>query len=341
MAKFPTHPQYIPIIKWQGYEQRALEKVDAALVSRLRPCVEVRTSKQHVNLIANLQTIWPYEVLVDYANPSGALTHVRLNELLDFMQHAVQQKLPASPVLGPAYVASVGARFLKLAEALPSVVIRLRVSTLTIPDDRLQLAKGAHNFLKTHGITSSLIVDLGVSPKEWAPASVARLGQDLRALAAIGYQSVHLISGAYPASLAAVKTGMATFNRDDWSFWCDVNANVPDLNIGFGDYGTLSPEWTEEILQRRGTRIAIRYTRDDDWLVLRADGNTTNDSIALSEILVNTYAGDFKGATYSFGDRLIEERADPNLPAKKKRCGHYHITEAWSHHIAYVLKEQY
>jgi hypothetical protein len=75
-----------------------------------------------------------------------------------------------------------------------------------------------------------------------------------------------------------------------------------------------------------------------DWV---AGWRGIRNSIALSEILVNTYAGDFKGATYSFGDRLIEERADPNLPAKKKRCGHYHITEAWSHHIAYVLKEQY
>ena len=341
MAKFPAHPPYIPIIKWQGYEQRALEQVDAALISRMQPCVEVRTSKQHVNLMKNLHKVWPHDVLVDYANPSGAITHARLSELLDFMQYAVQQQLPVSPVLGPSFVAAAGTRFFKLAQALPYVTIRLRVGTLTVSGDKQQLAKEAHDHLKANGISSSLIVDLGVSPKEWTQAEAARMGQDLQALAAIGYQSVHLISGAYPASLASVKTGMATFNRNDWSLWHDVNAGALGLDIGFGDYGTLSPEWTEEILQRRGGRIAIRYTRDDDWLILRADGNTTGDSIAISEILVNTYANDFKGAPYSFGDTLIDERADPNLPAKKKRCGHYHITEAWSHHIAYVLKEQY
>lgn len=341
MAKFPAHPPYIPIIKWQGYEQRALEKVDAALISRMRPCVEVRTSKQHVNLRENLHKIWPHEVLVDYADPSGAMTHVRLSELLVFMQHAVQQKLPVSPVLGPSFVASAGARFFKLAAALPSVAVRLRLDALTVSSGRQRLAKEAYDYLKASGISSSLIVDLGVSPEDWTQADVARMGQDLQALAAIGYQSVHLVSGAYPASLASVKTGMATFNRYDWRLWHDVNAGAQGLNVGFGDYGTLSPEWTEEILQRRGSRIAIRYTRDADWLILRADGNTTSDSIAISEILVNTYANDFKGAPYSFGDTLIEERADPNFPAKKKRCGHYHITEAWSHHIAYVLKEQY
>ncbi|MNY22216.1 hypothetical protein D3C86_1558120 [compost metagenome] len=152
---------------------------------------------------------------------------------------------------------------------------------------------------------------------------------------------MHLISGAYPASLASVKTGSANFKRSDWAFWNDVNAIVPDLTIGFGDYGTLSPEWTEETLELRSNRIAIRYTRDSNWLILRADGKTTSDSIAISEILVNNYSSDFKGATYSFGDLIRSERADPNFPIKKKRCGHYHITESWSHHIAYVIKEQY
>lgn len=341
MAKFPSHPRYIPIIKWQSWEQRALEKVDAELAPRMQPCIEVRTSKQHLNLLGRLQTVWPHDVLVDYANPSGLLTHIRQNELLDFMQHAVQQKIPASPVLGPAYVASIGGKFLKLAAALPSVVIRLRLGALTVPNDKLQLAQGAHAYLKAAGINSTLMVDLGVSPKEWSSAQIASFSQDLRSLAAIGYQSMHLVSGAYPASLASVKTGTATFPRSDWGFWSDVNTNVPDLNVGFGDYGTLSPEWTEDILELRSNRIAIRYTREENWLILRADGKTTSDSIAISEILVSTFPQDFKGAGYSFGDQILAERADPNFPAKKKRCGHYHITEGWSHHIAYVLKEQY
>jgi hypothetical protein len=341
MAKFPKHPQYIPIIKWQSWEQRALEQVDTSLRPRVRPCIEVRTSKQHLNLMSKLQKIWPHEVLVDYSNPSGQLTHTRQAELLDFLQHAVQQKIPASPVLGPAYLATMGAKFVKLASALPFVAIRLRLNALTLPLDKLQLVQGAFAWLKAAGIKGTLIVDLGDSPKDWQPAQVASFGQDLRSLATIGYESIHLISGAYPASLASVKTGTANFQRSDWLFWSDVNANVPDLAVGFGDYGTLSPEWTEKILELRSNRIALRYTRDNNWLILRADGKTTSDSIAISEILVNSYPNDFKGAGYSFGDLLLSERSDPNFPLKKKRCGHYHITEAWSHHIAYVLREQY
>ncbi len=341
MSKHPQHPHYIPVIKWQQYEQIALKEVDKTLIPRMQPCIEVRNTKQHLNLMNRLQTVWPHDVLVDYSNPSGALTHVRQAELLDFLQHAVQRSIPAAPVLGAAYVAGMGGKFFKLASSLPPVVIRLRLGELQIPAEKLQLAQGTHAYLKAAGLNSRLIVDLGVSPKEWTSGQLTTFAQGLRSLAEIGYLTIHLLSGAYPASLAAVKTGSGSFKRTDWQFWFEVNEVVRDLAVGYGDYGTLSPEWTEEILMRRGGRAAIRYTRDANWLVLRAGGATSADSIAISEILVSNYASDFKGAGYSFGDKVLAERADPNIALKKKRSGHYHITEAWSHHIAYVLKEQY
>lgn len=341
MAKFPHHPRYLPIIKWQSWEQRALEKIDPALIPRMHPCIEVRTSRQHTNLLSRMKAVWPHAAFVDYSNPAGALTPVRQTELLDFARHAVATGLAASPVLGPDHLAAMGPQFLAVAAKLPSVAIRLRLSALEVPPQKLQHAQQAFGTLQAAGIPSPLIVDLGVSPRDWTVAEVARFSQDLHQLAGIGYQSIHLVSGAYPASLAAVKTGSASFKRSDWGFWKDVNAHAGHLAIGFGDYGTLSPQWTEDILELRANRIAIRYTRGDDWLILRAGGKTTQDSIAISQILVHNYAPDFKGAAYSFGDLLLEERADPAVPVSKKRSGHYHITEAWSHHIAYVLKEQY
>ncbi|EMB4856974.1 MULTISPECIES: beta family protein [Pseudomonas] len=341
MAKFPHHPRYLPIIKWQSWEQKALENVDATLIPRMHPCIEVRASRQHTNLLNRMKDVWPYDAFVDYSNPAGALTPVRQKELMDFARHAVANGLSASPVLGPDHLAAMGPQFLAVAAALPSVAIRLRLNALEVPQQKLQQAQQAFGTLQAAGIPSPLIVDLGVSPKDWSAAEIASFTHGLRQLAGIGYQSMHLVSGAYPASLAAVKTGVANFKRSDWGFWKDVNTHAADLRIGFGDYGTLSPQWTEDILELRANRIAIRYTRDDNWLILRAGGKTTQDSIAISQILVNGYPQDFKGAPYSFGDLLLAERADPAHPIKKKRCGHYHITEAWSHHIAYVLQEQY
>ncbi|MCV4341669.1 beta family protein [Pseudomonas capsici] len=340
MGNYSTHPRYIPVIKWQNYEQRALEKIDPALLQRVKPCIEVRTSKQHTNLIKNLRKVWPHEAYVDYSGPSGDLTAVRQIELLAFLQFAGTSSLPVSPVIGPAYLAGLGSQFLQATASLPSVAIRIRLNSFYLSAQQFQLVNGCLATLKAAGRRAELFVDLGVSPKGWAPADVQAFGATMQQLSSIGYSSVHLISGAFPASLAAVKTGSAKFDRNDWKFWEAVSASVPALKIGYGDYGTLSPEWSEKALERRSNSIAIRYTRDDNWLILRATGKTAPDSVALSQILVNNYP-DFKGKGYSFGDDLLEQRADPNVALKKKKCGHYHITEAWSHHVAYVLKEQY
>ena len=338
MAKFNDYPRYIPVLKWQDWEQRALEKIDPTLLERVLPCIEVRTKKQHENLLSNVQTIWSNDVLVDYSNPSGDLTGGRLKQLMAFLSYASVESLPVAPVLSPGDVIGMKKPLKAMLVNLRSVAVRLRLNTLTVSAAQLQLVRDAYVELQAANIAPTLIIDFGVSPNSWEESEVVQLGIALNEINSIGFDSVHLLSGAYPASLASVKTGVARFDRNDWAFWMAVNSEVPELTVGYADYGTLSPEWTEDVLIRRGTRAVIRYTRDDDWLILRADGNKISDSEAISTILVSAYAKDFKGAGYSFGDDLIEERADPASPS---RCGHYHITEGWSHHIAHVLKEQY
>lgn len=340
MGDYSNHPRYIPVIKWQKYEQVALKQTDAALVPRMKPCIEARTSTQHTNLVKNLQAVWPHEAYVDYANPLGELSAQRQADLMAFLKVAAAAQLPVSPVIGPAYLTSLGAPFLKATATFPSIAIRVRLNSLQLSPQVFQQVTGSLATLKAAGRQAELFVDLGVSPEVWAPADVTAFGMTMQLLSGVGYSSVHLISGAFPSSLASVKTGSARFERNDWKFWEAVSASVPTLTIGYGDYGTLSPEWSEQILERRSNSIAIRYTSDDNWLVLRAAGKTAPDSVALSQILVHSYA-DFIGNGYSYGDDLLEQRADPNVAMKQKKCGHYHITEAWSHHVAYVLKEQY
>ena len=42
--RFPNHPYYIPIIKWQSWEQRALLQTRGDVKPYVRPCIEVRHS---------------------------------------------------------------------------------------------------------------------------------------------------------------------------------------------------------------------------------------------------------------------------------------------------------
>lgn len=331
---------YIPIIKWQQYEKKALENVDTSLRNRLLPCIEVRDSSQHTNLIKTLVSVWPQKALIDYSNPKGKLTPTRESELISFIDFAIENKLPIIPVFNQNYLHSINTAFLDKLKKIPYVVIRLRLDKLLVETNDVVNTHKTIDILNKANIQHSLIIDLGVSPNKWINTDLDNFLLSIKPLENLQSLWIHLISGSYPSSLASVKTGVANFDRRDWAFWSDIKNHSEANNFGYGDYGILSPEWTEETLNLRSNRLAIRYTREHDWLILRADGKKTDDSIAISSLLVNVYGADFKGRGYSFGDDLLSDRADPSIPVRKKKCGHYHITEGWSHHIAYVLKEQ-
>lgn len=342
-SHYPNHPPYVPVIKWQQYEQLALSNLDSYVQQRITPCIEIRTSQQHTNLIANYQSVRGVHVtLVDYSDPKGRLSGVRLSEFRAFLQIARQNKYSVVPTLSPEDLNNLAASDLALVLSFGEVALREKFSELSLLDRQLALIRAS---LQKITISNphcfvDLLLDMGQTPETWSISDCRQIALAIDLVGTIGINSVHLLSGAYPESLASVQTGMAEFKRNDWLLWKQIDG-LCQATLGFGDYGILNPYWTEENLKRRGRRLAIRYTRDDDWLILRAGGNTRNDSIAISSILVNVYASHFKGAAYSFGDKLLEERADPNCPDKQKKCGHYHITEGWNHHITFVVREQY
>lgn len=338
--KHPDHPPYLPIIKWQLWEQSALRETFPDVAPYVLPCIEVRDSSQHATLMERLADVWSQPALIDYADPQGRLTGQRASELKDFLALARQNQWPVSPVLHPLDAVALTPTLLKEVLKFPEVVLRLRTVGLDIPQNQEHQVQAARLKLNASEKPSRLIVDLGVSPAVWSQANVVDLVTSFTRLKALGFNHVHLASGAFPESLANVKT-MATFARHDWGLWKDINAQANGLALGYADYGPLSPKWTEEVLTRRGGRVVIRYARDQDWLVLRADGNTKAHSIAISQLMVGAYKASFKGPGYSYGDKLIADRADPTLPDKAKKGGQTHIAEYWTHHIAMVVKDQY
>jgi|TARA_R110002072_G_scaffold171701_3_gene325369 T4 beta protein len=341
-SSYPHHPAYIPVIKWQQYERYALRHLPAEVQDRVTPCIEIRTSKQHQNLVDNYHSVRAsHTTLVDYSDPDGRLSGVRLAEFRDFLKIAKTNNYSVVPTLSPNDLNSLSFQDLNLLASFGEVAIREKISDFSLSsgqDSRLRAAIG--KIKSVDNCSARVLIDKSQAPEAWTRANCTQLANAIDQIAAAEIKSIHLLSGAYPESLTTVKTGMAEFKRNDWALWKDVN-NICTSNVGFGDYGILNPYWTEETLELRGQRLAIRYTRDQDWLILRADGKTRDHSIAISQILVNVYSSDFKGASYSYGDKLLEERADPMVPDKDKKCGHYHITEGWNHHISFVVKDQY
>ena len=335
--RFPNHPYYIPIIKWQSWEQRALLQTRGDVKPYVRPCIEVRHSNQHSSLVGNFQTAWGAPALVDYANPEGRLVGIRPLEFEAFLQIAKANGFPTLPVINPLDAPLLRPALLGLVQSFPEIFLRLRISGLTVNAEHYTQTMMAAQVLSRPGNRIHLMVDLGVTPA-WEAAEVPAFTGMMAAFKNAGFSQIHVASGAFPESLAAVKT-VANLPRRDWSLWAALNTNAPGLLLGYSDYGTISPRWTEETLTRRGGRVAIRYARNLDWLVLRADGSKSEHSVAISTLMVTVHAASFKGREYSYGDELIADRANPAI--KKKNAGLFHFTEGWCHHLATVIKDQY
>lgn len=336
-----SHPPYIPVIKWQKAEQRALSAVAEELTDHVWPCIEVRGVTYHELLMSEVYHYWKGTVLVDYADPSGRLIGRRMSEFESFLTVAGDKNYPIIPVIDSRDALELNESMHRLLSTFETVVIRLRLEDFALEQDHLTRAENACEILGQLKVEPRLIVDLGECPATWSPESLRSFADALGKLKELGFQTVHLTSGAYPESLVEVAS-KAEYDRNDWKLWKELNAAAPEIGLGYSDYGILSPKWTEEILKKIAKKVALRYTRAKDWLILKATGKRKQDSIDLSVILVNQYAEDFKGGDFSLGDRQMAIRADDSVPDRNKKSGATaHLTEAWIHHIAFVVKEQY
>lgn len=336
-----VRPPYVPIIKWQKWEQRALSELSMPVIERVLPCLEIRDSSQHRTLLKSLGTIWPHRAMVDYANPDGILTPPRTKELREFCTQHPNAAAQVIPVINPGDLRALGKpKLMALLHGHRQAAYRLRVSQYDSIDNAVATLESVMEDMPTPEDGALLIIDLGVTPAAWTANAIKALGINVTYCAGLGFVSVHLASGSFPESLASI-AGSGTVTRRDWQLWEAVAATITETNVGFSDYGVLWPRWSEAVLMRRGGKATIRYACADEWLILKGNSLQRSESIAISQLMTTLYAAKFEGRSFSFGDRLIADRADPAIPDRDKLCGHAHIAEGWTHHINFVVKKQY
>ena len=337
----PTiRPPYVPVIKWQLYERIALGALTAPVAARVLPCLEIRDSAQHDTLLKHLATVWSRPALVDYADPSGTLTTTRESELKAFLEQLTEESCDIIPVFNPADVTRLEAKVIGLmVKRCAKVALRVRLKHYETTSAALSALKSAIAKLGMTNDAIVLLIDLGATPglNEDQLTTLATFVKDCSAL---NFASVTLVSGAFPKDLQAIK-GSGTISRNDWILWKSVDTLTAGVNLGYGDYGILHPQWSEEQLKRRGGRATIKYALAVAWRIIRGTDKTRAQSIAISQLMTTVYAKEFRKKGYSHGDTMIANRLDPAVPLAKKKSGNAHITEAWTIHITYLVTDQY
>jgi hypothetical protein len=189
---------------------------------------------------------------------------------------------------------------------------------------------------------ADLLLDLGYLPDD-VDVSVDLLASSIDELVAVGHwRSVVLLGTSMPRSLGGGVVGEGTVGRlprREWELWCGLRASSVSRLPTFGDYAVQHPEPPEEDEQTGpGMRANVRYTLEDVTLIPRGVGPFTQEGIEGYRPLCRQVVADpgFRGAGYTWGDRVIAECAGNTGPSGTQ---HLWRGAGTSHHFRHVVDQ--
>lgn len=324
--------QYVPILKSRAGELTALERLSAKTKKNILPLIEVadipwdfksnkqaKTLNQHVEKFADkLEKSWGtnQRLLIDLP-PS--LFDGKVNSGDHLLKHLCEQGRGKALKLVPVTGLGRGKAYnTELRDACTTdkngACIRLESSDLANP----KLEDALDAVLKDIGVNAG-DVDLILDFKEILPSQenmvLLALQQASSALPKIKeWRSITFAASSFPKDLSGIGANeIVRIPRTEWKIWLAMHADKKRFptTFGFGDYAISHPVMNE--VDPRIIRMSanIRYTLENEWLILKGKsvrgtgyGQYSNP---LSSNLIKMK--EYKGSSYSAGDQYIHDCA--------------------------------
>ena len=341
---------YMPILKWKQGEQITLRELDTADQSKMIPLLELLPFKDIPNASFKESFKAEQNKSADKLLKAGFDQYpIAIDTLLMVPSYFSQTKLMiatllllkssgvnAIPVIHPGMILAEPTELQRLKD-FNEVVLRIRTGTL-LPVQVNTLITALKNALGTEAIIH-ILLDMHDIVGSLAPAKVAEVEPLIQAaMSNENSASVILAGGAFPMSLAGIAQGSSSIARVDYQVYRLLQESGYQ-NIIFGDYAVTNPILLEGLdPTKMNPSVQIRYTRDMDWLLLKAGGSKTHGMgqyIALCNLLVAH--NDYCGKTYSYGDGRYFHHTQEGATS-----GSYMTwrRDATSHHIAFTVRQQ-
>jgi hypothetical protein len=160
-----------------------------------------------------------------------------------------------------------------------------------------------------------------------------------------GWRSFIFASGSFPDSLSACKYDESTsLPRFDWKNWLHHIKEKKLLRDPlFADYAIRNPIFNSA-LQYYNSTTSLKYTLEDDWLIMKGKVHKYEDYLVNAKLLVED-TNYFYGEEFSWGDKNIAEKAKYyHQYAKNHLTSGTGRTEDWiawciSHHLILVINK--
>ncbi len=217
--------------------------------------------------------------------------------------------------------------------------LRLQTEDLGQTDVESEVAE----IMKRIGVSAGevdLLLDLGSLEGGVSSKTVKDVVSMIRSLPYLNkWRSFAICATGFPVDLMGLPPlNVSTVSRSEWKLWRNIikASIVPRMPI-FGDYAIAHPQPPEVDPRIMRASASIRYTTDDDWLILKGQ-NLRDHGYGQFHDVSGTLvkSREYSGPEFSWGDWFIGECA-----SRRSSSGNLTTWRAvgTSHHISFVLRQ--
>lgn len=353
---------YIPILRWKAAEREALEKLDDTKKKFITPLIEL---------------IMPQPKTFKIKNSEGIERWKTLQELLEESLESFKKKLPKIPDeikkfwgTTPCFIDSSLTHITIRAESLVQIFSmgeKLNISLIPVVSlnsdletqtgaislgtkyscglclrlfrsdlfNRSILGEKINDFLSFHKLSEEnidLLMDFQITDEQSLKIA------DIIIPNIDKWRTFIVASGAFPQDLTQfLIPDLYRIPRKDWNYWLSqVNSNKLKRNPSFADYTIQYPIYKEPV-HGSNPSASIRYTLNEQWMIMRGQGLRGEKSKGFSQYPANakllSEQVEFFGRDFSYGDAYIADKAI-DLKSKETGTPRTWLRAGINHHLA-------
>jgi len=356
---------YVPILKWKAAEKRALnelvvrmnpeeKKMVSPLIQLVMPSPKVAKNpnqqktreeqlEEVVGLLRTRLSVIPDEILKSWGSDPAFVDvsllytpELKVESINQILAIGEELKMSLIPVINLSSDTEVGKASCSLAKKYGhGLCLRLvRADFKDLPG----LVKRLDTFLATCATPVSQI-DLLVDLKEDEHneyREILEFSQQIPNL--LAWRTFTFASGAFPVDLNLCKVGEKNpIPRTDWKNWLEQRSFKIKRHPSFADYTIQHPIY-KEAAQFFAPSASIRYTLEDEWIVMRGQRGKTQQYLANAQILSGLQEFKKFGKDFSFGDIQIELKGK-DLSSKQTGNATTWLVIGINHHLACVTAQ--
>ncbi|WP_029686173.1 beta family protein [Tatumella saanichensis] len=317
---------YVPILKTKRAEFTALNQLNATTKSKIIPLLEIEPvpidpdtelpAKSYDDFLANFgQKIATATDDIDMVYLDGLLIESQFISPADIypITNAVTQVRAAGVHVIPVSSPTRDMAYRNAVDTLIQGEICLRLTIADLANPQLLM-----NYISHLGIPFQNI-DIVIDLRDTVTEDNINLGTQQTLTSGFinnlphlsDYRRVILSSGSFPTDLTNIPVGSHRLQRLEWTLWQDLyRSKTLERFVLFSDYGIQHPDYTRLPTRFPSVSASVRYTVDDDFLILRgrkANQYGFEQYGKHSQDIVNH--PDYAGQHFSAADLMIHDYA--------------------------------